>query len=106
MGSSGKPRDSYPAPAVIEPVEPTLIEPGEVYEYTIDLWATGITFKPGHRIRVEVTSSCFPRWDRNLNTGEDTKDSSRSEVAHQQVFHDPEHPSSMTLTVVESQQET
>src|SRR5919199_276987 len=65
-------RESYPAPGVIKPTRPTMIEPGEVYEYTIDLWATGITFKAGHRIRVEVTSSCFPRWDRNLNTGEDT----------------------------------
>ncbi len=71
-----------------------------MYEYTIDLWATGITFGTGHRIRVKVTSSSFPRWDRNLNTGEDTKDSSRSEIAHQQIFHDPVRPSSITLTVV------
>jgi uncharacterized protein len=94
-------RESYPAPGVIEPVEPSPVEPGEVYEYVIDLWATGVTFLRGHRIRVEVTSSSFPRWDRNLNNGEDTKDSSRSEVAHQQIFHDPEHQSSVTLTVVE-----
>jgi putative CocE/NonD family hydrolase len=95
-------RESYPAPGVIEPVEPSPIEPGEVYEYVIDLWATGITFLEGHRIRVEITSSSFPRWDRNLNTGEDTKDSSRSEVARQRIFHDPERPSSITLTVVGS----
>ncbi len=73
-------RESYPAPGIIRPAQPTLINPGEVYEYTIDMWATGITFKAGHRIRVEVTSSSFPRWDRNLNTGEDTYRSSRSEV--------------------------
>jgi putative CocE/NonD family hydrolase len=95
-------RESYPAPGIVKPSQPTFIEPGEVYEYTIDLWATGITFLEGHRIRVEITSSSFPRWDRNLNTGEDTKDSSRSEVAHQRIFHDPESPSSITLTVVES----
>ena len=95
-------RESYPAPGVIEPKEPLPITPGEVYEYVIDMWATGIVFNAGHRIRVEVTSSSFPRWDRNLNTGEDTKDSSRSEVAHQRIFHDPEHPSSITLTVVDS----
>jgi uncharacterized protein len=95
-------RESYPAPDIIKPTHPTFIEPGEVYEYTIDLWATGITFLQGHRLRVEITSSSFPRWDRNLNTGEDTKDSSRSEVAHQRIFHDPESPSSITLTVVES----
>src|SRR5918911_1395396 len=94
-------RESYPAPGVIKPTRPTLIEPGEVYEYTIDLWATGITFKAGHRIRVEVTSSCFPRWDRNLNTGEDTYCSSRSEVARQCIFHDARRPSRLTLTVVD-----
>ena len=95
-------RESYPSPGMIEPKEPSLKEPREVYEYTIDLWATGITFGAGHRIRVEVTSSSFPRWDRNLNTGEDTKDSTGSEVARQQIFHGPGHPSSITLTAVES----
>ena len=95
-------RESYPAPGIIKPTQPTFIEPGEVYEYVLDLWATGLTFLEGHRIRVEVTSSSFPRWDRNLNTGEDTKDSSRSVVAHQRIFHDPKSPSSVTLTVVES----
>jgi putative CocE/NonD family hydrolase len=94
-------RESYPAPGVIETVEPSPIIPGEVYEYVIDMWATGITFGAGHRIRVEITSSSFPRWDRNLNTGEDTKDSSRSEVARQRIFHDPDRPSSITLTVVD-----
>ena len=95
-------RESYPAPGMIKPAQPTLIEPGEVYEYVIDLWASGITFLEGHRLRVEITSSSFPRWDRNLNTGEDTKDSSQAEVANQRVFHDPERPSNITLTVVES----
>jgi putative CocE/NonD family hydrolase len=95
-------RESYPGPGVVKPVEPTPIKPGEVYEYVIDLWATGITFKAGHRIRVQVTSSCFPRWDRNLNTGEDTLRSSRPEVARQRIFHDRERPSRITLTVVSS----
>ena len=63
-------RESYPAPGVVRPVAPSPIEPGEVYEYVIDLWATGITFLPRHRIRVEITSSSHPRWERNLNTGE------------------------------------
>jgi uncharacterized protein len=94
-------RDSYPAPGVIEPVEPTLIKPDEVYEYVIDMWATALTFKAGHRLRVEITSSCFPRWDRNLNTGEDTYRSSRPEVASQRVFHEPQRPSRITLTVVD-----
>jgi uncharacterized protein len=94
-------RESYPAPGVVTPVAPSPIEPGEVYEYVIDLWATGITFLPGHRMRVEITSSSHPRWERNLNTGESTLESSRTEVAHQTIFHDAGRRSRITLTVVE-----
>lgn len=94
-------RESYPEPGVISPTAPSPIKPGEVYEYRIDLWATGNTFRAGHRIRLEITSSSFPRWDRNLNTGESGARSSRTEVAHQRIFHDPDHPSSLTLTTVE-----
>ena len=94
-------RESYPAPGVIRPVAPSPIEPGEVYEYVIDLWATSITLLPGHRLRVEITSSSHPRWERNLNTGESAVHSSRTEVANQTIFQDAEHPSRITLTVVE-----
>ncbi len=94
-------RESYPAPGVIEPKPPSPIEPGEVYGYSVDLWTTGITFLPGHRIRVEVTSSSFPRWDRNPNTGESGARSARTAVARQRIFHDPERPSHVTLTVVD-----
>ena len=94
-------RESYPAPGVVRPVAPSPIEPGAVYEYIIDLWATGITFPPGHRMRVEITSSSHPRWERNLNTGESTLESSRTEVAHQTIFHDARRPSRITLSVVE-----
>jgi uncharacterized protein len=94
-------RESYPAPGVVRPVAPSPIEPGEVYEYFIDLWATGITFLPGHRLRVEITSSSHPRWERNLNTGESAVRSSRTAVASQPIFHDAERPSRITLTVVE-----
>ena len=94
-------RESYPAPGVVRPVAPSSIEPGEVYEYSIDLWATGITFLPGHRVRVDITSSSHPRWERNLNTGEGAFGSSRTEVAHQTIFHDTGRPSRITLTVVE-----
>ena len=93
-------RESYPAPGVISSVKPSRIEPGRVYEYCVDLWETGITFRAGHRIRVEVTSSSFPRWERNPNTGESGVNSAHTEVARQRVFHDPEHPSHVTLTVV------
>jgi putative CocE/NonD family hydrolase len=94
-------RESYPAPGVIKPIQPSLIEPGRVYEYCVDLWATAISFGAGHRIRVEITSSSFPRWERNPNTGESGVHSARTEVARQRVFHDPERPSHVTLTVVD-----
>ncbi|HEX2181755.1 MAG TPA: CocE/NonD family hydrolase, partial [Rubrobacteraceae bacterium] len=93
-------REAFPAPSVIRPAGPKPVEPGRVYEYRVDLWATGITFGADHRIRVQVTSSSFPRWDRNPNTGEGP-DSVRTEVARQRIFHDPERPSHLTLTVVD-----
>jgi putative CocE/NonD family hydrolase len=93
-------RESYPAPGVVRPVAPSPIEPGGVYEYVIDLWATGITFLSGHSIRVEIASSSHPRWERNLNTGEGAFDSSRTEVAHQSIFHDAWRQSRITLTTV------
>ncbi|HWS80469.1 MAG TPA: CocE/NonD family hydrolase C-terminal non-catalytic domain-containing protein [Rubrobacter sp.] len=65
------------------------------------MWAKGITFLPGHRMRVEITSSSHPRWERNLNTGESTLESSQTEVAHQIIFHDAGRWSRATLTVVE-----
>jgi putative CocE/NonD family hydrolase len=94
-------REAFPAPGVVRPAAPMPIKPGRVYEYRVDLWATGITFGAGHRIRVQVASSSFPRWDRNPNTGEGGLDSARTEVARQVIFHDPERPSHVTLTVVD-----
>jgi putative CocE/NonD family hydrolase len=94
-------RESYPEPGVVRPVPTSPIERGKVYEYTIDLWATGLTFLPGHRMRVEITSSSHPRWERNLNTGESTYESSRTEVARQTIFQDAGRPSRITLTVIE-----
>ncbi len=79
---------------------PTLIEPGRAYEYEIDLWATSNVFKAGHRIRLDVTSSNFPRWDRNPNTGHDFGADAKLAVAHQTILHDREHPSYVTLPIV------
>jgi uncharacterized protein len=64
----------------------------------IDLWSTSNVFLRGHRLRVHVTSSSFPRWDRNLSTG--NQGSTRIEVARQRVFHDPDRPSCVELPVV------
>ena len=49
--------------------KPVLMNPGEVYKFTIDLWATSNVFRKGHKLRLEISSSNFPRFDRNLNTG-------------------------------------
>ncbi|MDQ3237697.1 MAG: CocE/NonD family hydrolase [Actinomycetota bacterium] len=97
-------RESYPAPGIISPTAPSPIVPGEVYEYAVDLWATGITFLAGHRIRVDITSSSFPRWDRNPNTGESSMNSARTQVARQTIFHDPDRPSHVTLMVADGQE--
>jgi uncharacterized protein len=78
------------------------VEPDRVYEYAIDLVATSNVFAPGHRIRVAVTSSSFPRFDRNPNTGHplgvDTEDDLTS--ARQTIFHDAKRPSNLLLPVV------
>ena len=79
----------------------SLIQPGEVYEYEIDLWATSNVFKKGHRIRLEVSSSNFPRFDRNANTGGPIGSETRLVAALQRVFHDGEYPSRVRLPVVE-----
>src|SRR5205823_2949714 len=51
--------------------QPTFLNPGQIYKFAIDVWATSNVFRKGHRIRLEVSSSNFPRFDRNMNTGED-----------------------------------
>lgn len=81
-------------------VAPSLIEPGQPYEYNIDLWSTSNLFKAGHRIRLDVTSSNFPRWDRNPNTGHAFGSDDALAVAHQTILHDADHPSYVVLPVV------
>jgi hypothetical protein len=80
--------------------EPSLIAPDRVYRYDIDLWATSNVFKAGHRLRVSVTSSNFPRWDRNLNTAESPETGTRPETAVNTVFFDPPRPSHLLLPVI------
>jgi putative CocE/NonD family hydrolase len=79
------------------------IEPGKVYEYKIDLWSTSNVFLKGHRIRLEVSSSNFPRFDRNLNTGKDANTSANFVKATNTIYHDADHPSALILPVVPSQ---
>ncbi|HEY3127817.1 MAG TPA: CocE/NonD family hydrolase [Acidobacteriota bacterium] len=80
----------------------TLLNPNEIYLLEIDLVATANVFLPGHRIRVDVTSSNFPQFDRNPNTGEDLGTSDKVRIATQTVFHSKEHPSHILLPVVEA----
>lgn len=78
----------------------SFIQPEKVYEYKIDLWATSNLFKAGHRIGVEISSSNFPRFDRNTNTGKLGRDSNTLAVARQTVFHDECYPSHIVLPVI------
>lgn len=77
-----------------------LLNPGQVYEIHIDLWSTSNVFLPGHRLRLEVSSSNFPRFDRNLNTGRSASTDMQWTSAVNAVLHDAEHPSALTLPVV------
>ena len=81
-------------------VRPSLLTPGAVYEFTIDLWATSQVFLSGHCLRVEISSSNFPRFDRNLNTGEDQATGARFQTAQQTIFHDQRYPSHIVLPII------
>jgi putative CocE/NonD family hydrolase len=78
----------------------TLLTPGQVVPLSIDLWATSNVFRAGHRLRLEVSSSNFPRFDRNLNTGELAASSTKWVTATNSIFHDRAHPSALTLPIV------
>ncbi len=81
---------------------PALIEPGKVYEYNISLWETSYVFKAGHRIRLEISSSNFPRFARNQNIGEPLGTSDQLVVAKQTIYHDAQYPSHLVLPVIPS----
>jgi putative CocE/NonD family hydrolase len=80
--------------------KPSSIEPDRVYGYDLDLWNTCQTYKKGHRIRVEVSSSAFPKYDRNLNTGAPLGKTSEMKVADQKIFHSKQYPSHVVLPIV------
>ena len=79
---------------------PQLLESGKAYRYTIDLWATSNVFKAGHRIRVEISSSNFPRFDRNTNTGNTIAEDTEFKPALQTVLHNAQHSSHISLPLV------
>jgi uncharacterized protein len=78
----------------------TLINPGQIYEIAIDVWATSNVFLRGHSLRLEISSSNFPRFDRNLNTGEDIKFAHHFLSATNSILHDAQHPSALVLPVM------
>jgi len=79
---------------------PSLLEPGRVYQYDMDMWFTGIVLPAGHRLRVAVSSALLPKYDRNLNTGGDNERDTDFASARQRVLHDAEHPSHVRLPVI------
>jgi len=79
---------------------PTLMVPGDTYALTVDMWETSNVFKAGHCIRLEVSSSNFPRFDRNLNTGNQLGMDAEMQVAEQTIFHEAQRPSHLTLPVI------
>ena len=80
-----------------------LMKPGEIYEFTITLFPTSNLFKSGHRIRLDIASSNWPRFDVNPNTGEPIGFSSHTVVAKNTVYHSKEHPSHVILPVIPSE---
>lgn len=76
---------------------PTLVRPGKIERYELDLWQTGITVRKGHRLRVEVASASFPTWGRNLNTGGDSNAESEHVAATQTIHHSKRYPSYVLL---------
>jgi len=80
--------------------EATPLVPGKPYHLTLDLWSTSNVFLKGHKIRLEVSSSNFPRFDRNLNTGQSAATSRTFVKATNTILHDAAHPSALILPVV------
>ncbi len=79
---------------------PSLLEAGTIYEYRIEVGVTGNVFQVGHRLRLEISSSNFPRFDRNPNTGNTYGVDAQLRVAHQTVHHSADHPSHVRIPVI------
>ncbi len=80
--------------------KPELAKPGETYRITVDLWATSNVFLAGHKLRLEVSSSNFPRFDRNLNTGDEQASTTRMSKATNVIYHEEARPSALVLPLV------
>ena len=82
------------------PERQEMMKPGELQHVVVDLWATSNVFLVGHKLRLEVSSSNFPRFDRNMNTGEEQASATRVAKADNVVYHDRQHPSALILPLV------
>ena len=80
--------------------QPSPIEPGKIYQYKINVWPTSNLFLRGHRVRLEISSSDFPQFAPNPNTGDSFGTSTQWHTAKQTIIHDSEHPSAITLPVI------
>ena len=80
--------------------KPSLMKPGQVYKFEIDLVGTSVAFQKGHRIRVQIASSHFPQFDRNPNTGAPFGTTDKVQIAQQTIYHDAERPSHVLLPVI------
>lgn len=80
--------------------KPELLEKNKIYKYDIDVWHTGITFRTGHRIRIEIASALFPMFSRNLNTGGHNEMEKKYKKADQKIYHSKENPSYILLPVI------
>jgi putative CocE/NonD family hydrolase len=82
--------------------KPQLLKPGEVTKFTIRMNPTSNRFLPGHRLRLDVTSSDFPNYDRNHNTAADQNADPTLATAHQTIYHSPQSPSRLILPVIQN----
>ncbi|MBA3601583.1 MAG: CocE/NonD family hydrolase, partial [Acidobacteria bacterium] len=81
---------------------PVWMQPNKVYKVKFQPMTTSNYFAAGHRIRIEISSSNFPRFDRNLNTGGNNYDETKGVIAHNMVHHSKQYPAEVTITVVKN----
>jgi hypothetical protein len=79
---------------------PQMIIPGKIYKFEIDMWNTSNSFNKGHRIRIEISSSNFPRYNRNLNSGNPIASDTDITIANQTVYHGSKYPSHINLPLI------
>jgi uncharacterized protein len=85
---------------IVDGIVRSVAQPDEFTAQDVDLWSTSHVFRAGHGIRVQVTSSNFPRWARNFNTGEPVEVGTHTRTAQQQIAHDVARPSRVILPVI------